>query len=196
MCGRIYTPEQIDFLRQHITGKRHMELTVMFNKRFGEDRTVQQITAACKNRKFCNNLDTRFKRGHIPYNKGAKGICLGGEKTQFKKGHRPLNYRPIGSERVNVDGYIEVKVADPNKWKSKHVFNWEELHGSVPKGHAIVFGDGNKQNLSPDNLILVSRGELAVMNKRGLIGGSADFTKAGQIVANIYMAAKKRKRGS
>ena len=47
---------------------------------------------------------------------GKKGICADGcERTWFKKGHIPANYRPVGSERVNADGYIEVKVADPNK---------------------------------------------------------------------------------
>ena len=32
--------------------------------------------------------------------------------SRFKKGNVPKCHRPVGSERVNVDGYVEVKVAD------------------------------------------------------------------------------------
>ncbi|WP_083612210.1 HNH endonuclease [Paenibacillus sp. P32E] len=39
----------------------------------------------------------------------------------------------------------------------------------VPKGHAIIFGDGDRQNFDPNNLILITRGQLAIMNKRGRI---------------------------
>ena len=46
--------------------------------------------------------DTRncFAKGHIPWNKGVKGICLGGKQTQFKSGCKPSNHRPVGSTRV------------------------------------------------------------------------------------------------
>ncbi|MEN6487843.1 MAG: HNH endonuclease [Smithella sp.] len=65
--------------------------------------------------------------------------------TQFKKGNKPANWVPIGTERTNRDGYVEVKIADGrlNKnWKAKHIFIWETANGPVPKGHVVIFGDG------------------------------------------------------
>lgn len=109
-------------------------------------------------------VKSQFKKGHIPRNKGKKrdeflspDAQLKCQKTQFKKGHTPKNYRPVGSERVNVYGYVEIKVADPNKWCVKHRIVWEASNGAIPKGMNIQFRDGNRQNTSLDNLYMISR---------------------------------------
>jgi hypothetical protein len=45
-------------------------------------------------------------------------------------------------------------------WRPKHHLVWESHHGQpIPKGHAVIFGDGNNRNFDPDNLILVSRAQ-------------------------------------
>lgn len=109
-----------------------------------------------------NNVGTRFKKGHVPANKGKKMSTEQYEKckaTMFKKGGCPPNHRPVGSERVNVDGYVEIKVAEPNKWRLKHRVLWEEAHGPIPKGYNIQFKDGNRQNLAMDNLYMLSRAD-------------------------------------
>jgi hypothetical protein len=125
-----------------------------------------------------------------------KGLQIGGEETQFKKGNRPHNYKPVGTERVNGEGYVDVKVADPNKWRSKHILIWEKENGPVPKGHVIIFGDGNRLNLELDNLILVSRKQLAILNKNNLIQKDADLTRTGIIVADIYRKINEQKKAN
>ena len=107
-----------------------------------------------------NVIASRFKKGRVPENKGKKmspEVYARCSATMFKKGNKPHTYRPVGSERVNVDGYVEVKVADPNKWRLKHRVIWEEAHGPIPKGHNVQFRDGNSQNLDLGNLYLISR---------------------------------------
>ena len=109
-----------------------------------------------------NTIASRFKKGYTPPNKGKKlspEVYAKVSRTMFKKGNRTHNYKPVGSERVNVDGYVEVKVADPGKWRLKHRVIWEEAHGPIPRGHNVQFRDGNSQNLSLDNLYLISRSE-------------------------------------
>lgn len=109
-----------------------------------------------------NTIASRFKKGCTPPNKGKKmpaEVYARCAPTMFKKGNRTHNYKPVGSERVNVDGYVEVKVADPGKWRLKHRVIWEEAHGPIPRGHNVQFRDGNPQNLSLDNLYLISRSE-------------------------------------
>ncbi|MEI8609983.1 HNH endonuclease signature motif containing protein [Enterovibrio sp. Hal110] len=97
----------------------------------------------------------QFPKGHVPFNTGTKGIMKANSGT-FKKGNEPVNRRPIGSERINVEGYIEIKVAEPSQWALKHRIVYEQAHGEIPPRHNIRFRDGDRQNLSLDNMVLVS----------------------------------------
>lgn len=107
-----------------------------------------------------NVIASRFQKGNVPFNKGRKmspeqyARC---SATMFKKGGTPSNHREVGSERVNVDGYIEVKVAEPNKWRPKHRVVWEQHHGAIPRGCNVQFKDHNPLHCTIDNLYLISR---------------------------------------
>lgn len=191
-----FTSEQKEFIRSHVMGRPVQELTDLFNETFKTEIRPSQIRAFKKNNGLSSGLTGRFESGHIPANKGKPKAWAGGEATQFQKGHKPHNYVPVGSERVNGDDYVDIKVADPNKWRGKHLIVWEQQNDRpVPKGHAVIFGDGNRRNFNPDNLILVTRGQLAIMNKRGLIQNDAELTRTGVIVADIYKKIGERKRG-
>lgn len=109
-----------------------------------------------------NSMAARFGKGHIPGNKGKKMDPEIYEKirhTMFAKGHVPTNHKPVGSERVSVDGYVEVKVAEPNKWRLKHRVVWEEANGPIPAGCNVQFKNGNTQDVRLENLFLISRAE-------------------------------------
>lgn len=190
-----YTEEEVIFLKSNAAGKSYTEITRLLNERFGLELNIGQIKGTLARHRICNGLDGQFKQSHIPFNKGMKGIAFGGKETQFKKGNCPHNHKPVGSERISVDGYLEVKIADPKTWKQKHRIVWEEANGPVPKGHAVIFADGNKSNLEMDNLLLVSRRELAVMNKLRLISGDAESTKTGVVIADVYLKIGERKKG-
>lgn len=106
-----------------------------------------------------------FKIGHVPWNKGLKG-CFGARKTSFKKGNLPHNTRAMYSERLSKEGYIEIKVGI-NKWISKHRYIWEQHYKrKVPKGKVVIFLDGNNRNFEIENLKLISRGALLILNNR------------------------------
>ena len=77
----------------------------------------------------------------------------------FKKGHRPHNHRAVGSERINVDGYIEVKVAEPNRWRVKHRIVWESVHGEIPRGFNVQFKNHNPLDCRIENLYLISKAD-------------------------------------
>lgn len=189
-----FTKEQYDFIAKHIEGRTRKELLKKFNDHFEIELSLSQITAFLKNNKLRSGIDARFQKGHIPANKGKS---IGGWKpTQFKKGHRPHNYLPVGTEVVNGDGYVEVKIGDPKTWRAKHLLIWEKENGPVPQGYAVIFGDGNRRNFDIDNLILVSRQQLALLNKRGLIKDDADLTRTGLIMVNISQKINERKRSN
>ena len=79
--------------------------------------------------------------------------------TMFKKGNKPANHKPVGSERVNIYGYVEVKVAEPNKWRQKHRILWEQTNGPIPPGYILRFRNGNRQDITLGNLYLISRAD-------------------------------------
>lgn len=105
---------------------------------------------------------TQFKKGHKTWNKGrpmSPEVYAKAKATMFKCGQQPLNYRPVGSERISVDGYVEIKVADPGIWKLKHRVLWEDANGPIPKGMMIKFKNGNKLDIRLDNLIMITQAE-------------------------------------
>lgn len=193
-----YSQEEIEWLKANAPGNAWKKVTEMFNEYFNVHVTKKQLCAAAKRYDIRNGINAQFSKGNVPFNKGMKGINFGGEngkKTQFKKGSKPSNYRPVGSERISVDGYVEIKVADPNKWQLKHRVVWEREYGSVPKGYVVLFGDGNRCNFDSNNLILVSRKQLAILNKHSLIKDNADLTRLGIQVADLHLKINERKKG-
>lgn len=73
-------------------------------------------------------------------------------------------------------------------WIQKHVLLWEQANGPIPKGHCLIFLDGNRSNIALDNLELISRSTLLTLNKQGLISNDADVTRTSIQVAKLIEA--------
>lgn len=203
MVGHKYSEEEHNFLRSFIPGHTYKEIIAEYNKRFEEPITQTRVKGYMSNHKINNGLTGRFKKGHVPYNKGKHCPSVGRmAETQFKKGGLPPNTKPVGYERITKDGYVEVKIKmRPNynndNFKLKHRLVWEEVHGKIPKGYKIIFLDGNKQNCSIENLAIVSAKEEIELMRRGLFSKEAELTKTGVLIAKagvITQERKKRKR--
>jgi hypothetical protein len=128
-----------------------------------------------------NSVKHRFQKGQTSHNKGLRrpGWHRGRMKeTQFRKGQlsgqAAYNYVPIGTLRVNADGYLDKKVTDDasivsaRRWVGVHRLVWEEAHGPIPDGYVVVFQPG-RRTIDPnlitlDALELVSRVELMRRN--------------------------------
>jgi hypothetical protein len=109
---------------------------------------------------------TCFIKGHKPWNKGQK---LSNEHIVkltgvYKKGNLPHNNLPIGSIR-NIDGYNKIKYAN-HKWMSLARYNWEQVHGEIPKNMCVFKLDGDRYNDDISNLCLVTRKDLAQLNRK------------------------------
>lgn len=195
MGGYIFPPEIRAFIEEHNKGRYAAELAELVNTTFGTSYTPQQIKCYRTNHRLNSGLTGYFEKGCTPHNKGKHtGSYPGMIATQFKAGHTPLNHRPVGSERVNRDGYLERKVAEPNVWRAVHVLTWEEMHGPVPAGHVVIFKNGDRTNPDVSNLLIVSRAELARMNQKGLISTDPAHTEVGQNIARLILATAKRKK--
>ena len=144
-----------------------------------------------------------FRPGQTSWNKGLS-YQPGGRiaENQFKPGHKPQTWVPVGTEAVDKDGYLKLKVSDdrtvPSRynWKFVHVMKWEEYHGQpVPPKHVVRLKDGNKRNFARENLALVSMAENAILNKffamKNPPEGGFDVLLN---LARIKLATTKRKR--
>lgn len=179
----IYSDEMIEFLRNNSFGKSRKEIVEIFNNEFKLSKTEDQLSSFMKRKGITTGRTGHFEKGAVPFNKGMKGYQKP-NVTSFKKGCVPHNYVPIGSERVNSDGYVDIKISE-NKWKQKHRIMWEEINGPVPRNCCLIFADQNKLNVTLENLILVTRRELFKMNQEKLIKNNKELTKVGHTVAKL-----------
>jgi len=173
--NRQLSEEQKRYIEQHFANTLTKDVAAAINRneytinnyanRIGLKKDAQYMADTLK--RLYTNLQEkgklhRFPKGHVPANKGKKMPAEVYEKTKwtmFKKGNIPGNHRQVESERINKEGYIEIKIAEPNKWKLKHRLVWEQVNGKIPKGSNIQFKDGNRQNSNIDNLYIISRSE-------------------------------------
>lgn len=196
MYGMKYTDEMKQFILDNYKGRYNQELADLFNQKFNTNITSRMIKSYKANNKLNSGLTGKFRKGQTPHNKGKKMPKEVYEKvkhTMFAKGNVPPNHRPVGSERISKDGYIEVKVAEPNKWRLKQRVVYEEAKGKIPEGCPIIFLDGNKRNFDIDNLRCITRSELLYLNCNGL-NNSNEITETGILMARLDRTKNKKKQ--
>lgn len=188
-----YTKEEDQFLINNVKGITLKELTKKFNDNFN----YKLSESAIANRKNTLKISSRikggqFQKGQVGWNKGKKWkdyMSQEGQnnsrRTCFKKGNKPHNHRPVGSERITIDGYVKIKVAEPNKWELKARVIYENKYGKIPVEHKLIYLDGNKQNLELSNLKVVSSAEELIMNNNKLRYDKKELTEVGYTIAKI-----------
>jgi hypothetical protein len=168
--------------------------------------------AACRLRREASaaSIATRFKPGQVPINKGVRrpGWAPGRMKsTQFKSGERrgaaSRNWMPVGSIRVDYEGYQRIKVREwePGEatgfgntriWPLLQRHTWEQVHGPIPPGHAVVFKDGNRQHCAIENLELISRADL--MKRNTIHNLPQPLVQTIQLLGALNRQIRKRRR--
>ena len=179
-----WTQEEIDYLREIAYGKHMVEIVDMMSEKFNMSFSHNQIKAMMGRQNLKTGFTGRFEKGMNAWNKNTKGLVKS-NKTTFKKGRVAENKKPIGSERVNVYGYTEIKVAEPNIWDLKHRVIYRKHYGEIPEGMNVIFSDGDKSNFNIDNLVLVTRNQLFLLNKNNLIYNDSELTKTSVNVVKV-----------
>ena len=185
-----WTDEEKEYLALIVKGSTYKEITKKMNDKFEYNFSEEQVKGMMYRNKLTTGTGGYFKKGSTPWNKGLKGY-MGANKTSFKKGTIPPNQVPIGTESITKGGYIKVKVGEPNKWKLKQRYIYEQHYGEIPDGHSIIFADGNKMNFDIDNLIAVSKSEMLILNNNNLRFEDKELTKVGVNIAKVIDKAKK-----
>lgn len=191
-----------EYIKSVAKGRTTKEIAEMTRRHFKINFSENQCRAYKKNHSITSELDTRFKKGHKPHNKGKKMSENQYEKckaTMFKKGHIPRNRMKIGEFTHTPEGYLIQKVKEEGKQRERFVFThrqvWEEHNGPIPKGKIITFLDGNKDNCDISNLIMIDNETNLEMNRKKLRFEEPEATRAGATIAQINITIKNRKSG-
>lgn len=170
----ILSPDHVAWLRENARLSRAV-VHIAFQEAFpGSSITASQITSWRKRNRISTGRTGRFEKGQVPPNKGKKGFSPpGSEKGWFAKGNVPHTSKPIGYERIDKDGYVQICVDEPNPWTGhrtrmvhKHRRVWEAANGPVPEGYRLKCLDGDKTNCDPSNWEAIPHGLAPRLNGR------------------------------
>lgn len=146
-----FTPEANEYLKQNGWNYTSRELSKKMLEMFGVKVAKQTVT-------------DQLRRLGI-----NRGPC-----------YRPPGYvesccKPVGSERIDKNRTVMVKVAQPNEWKPKAlvVMNYN------PRTHQVIYLDGNSLNVEPENMVVVSKRVHARLAKNGWLNKSREITLTG-----------------
>ncbi|HEM4279106.1 HNH endonuclease [Streptococcus suis] len=196
MGKKIYTDEMKVFIFENYKGKTSQEVADLVNKHFGTSFTALQMKRFRGNNKLNSGLTGHFEKGRIPHNKGKKYPGMYPNSGQYKKGRIPNSYHPVGTVNMTTDGYLKIKISDPNVWERVHLLVWREHYGPVPEGHIIVFLDGDKTNVDISNLACVNRSDIVRMNKNRYFDSDPETTKAAIGLVQLQRKVKEITNGN
>lgn len=169
---KIWTEEQKMILKRLYPDSTMQEMIAALNNEFDKLQIMHKAQkmgikkSAAFRERFGLDENGRLTGKATPHNKGKSMPSRGrAADFHFKPGNMPHNALPVGTIRYEKDGYIKIKVSDPDKWELLHREVWKRENGTYPpKDCAIIFIDGNKQNCDISNLKMVTRAELMLQN--------------------------------
>lgn len=164
--SKLFSNEELDFVKNNVIGKTSKELTDLFNEKFKRNITYKQIRYLKKRYKWKSGIDTKFKTGQQPH-----------------------NYKPVGSEFISSDGYIYIKVAEPNTWQHKGMYVYEQAYGKIPDDHSVMHLNKDKLDCRLENLVLIKDNDKLLAGCKRLIYSDTELTKTGILIAKLINRA-------
>jgi hypothetical protein len=170
-----WTLEQTELLIEYYPHRSTKEVAFITGKSIAQcyakafalqlHKTQEYLATEASGRLKHTRVESQFPKGHTPWNKGMKGLDIGGKETRFKKGTVPPNHKEVGSERIDEDGYTYIKIADPRKWVLKHRYIYEQEHGTLEPHMIVTFRDKNISNFEIENLEAITKVENMERNR-------------------------------
>ena len=71
---------------------------------------------------------------------------------------------------------------------------YEQHFGPIPPGYVVSFKDGDRENFSPDNMILISRAELIKLNQNNYREMPADLKPSVFALSKLQAHVSQKKR--
>ena len=170
-----WTLQETELLIEHYPHKSTKEVSEIIGKSVAQcyakafalqlHKTPEYLATEASGRLKKGNVGTQFPKGNVPWNKGMKGLDIGGKETQFKKGNVPHNHRSVSQERIDDEGYTYIKIQEPRKWVLKHRHIYEQHHGKLEPHMIVTFRDKNISNFDIENLEAITKVENMERNR-------------------------------
>jgi hypothetical protein len=174
-----WTEEEIEYLKSNFANTYTNKLCIILNKSYTSIAGKAYALRLKKSAEFLKaeleiqadrlriiGADSRYKPNHVPANKGkpmSEELYKRFAPTMYQKGHEPHNQKYNGAERIDKDGYIQIRISK-NVYKLKHRVVYEQHYGPIPEGIKIKFKDGNKLNVNIDNMEAISYAQNMINN--------------------------------
>lgn len=203
--ARHYPQGMLAYIRDNSWNVSSKDMAERVNEKFGTSFTATAMKQFRQRHGIKSGLTGWFRKGHPPGNKGKRmeefaspEAIARSAKTRFKPGHRPKNEKPLGTIAKTKDGYLIRKISMTGtqweRWEFIHRRVWEDHNGPIPDGMYITFKDGNKENVSIENLMMITRAENQAMMRKGLRCEDPDITEAGLAMVRLENAVKDREK--
>ena len=180
-----WTDTEVNYLREVAKGSRVNDICKLMTNKFNYEFSYCQIRSAMSRYNIANEMKGKKPSGYEPWNKGIK----------VGNSHLP-GVKSAGTEVVSKNGFIKIKLENPSRWEYKHRYIYEQKHGKLDKNELLVFLDGDKKNLSLDNLVKVQKGLYTIMIKHKLLYNDPELTKVGIRVAEMILKTNEVKRSA
>jgi len=169
-------PEHVEYIRSIAKGRYSNEIRDMFNEHFGTDLSLIQVLHIKKFHKITSGVHGSNSTG-----------------GQFKPGHACANAVSVGTVTLrkgtkDKNPYYWIKIGEPNQWEVLHKHIWEKENGKVPDNHVLYFIDGNTLNCKLDNLALMHRKTLVILNRMDKMTDDVELNKC--IIAEAELSSK------
>lgn len=137
-----------------------------FKRKFS-DEVIEFIIANCDKMTDGQLRKQVFEKFGVKVSYGTTNYYLQryirGEHVMRGKCKPTFLTKPIGTERIDKDGYIRI-IVDVGKERLKHHIVWEQEHEPIGSDEVIMFLDGDKTNCDIKNLVLVKRKYIGAIN--------------------------------
>lgn len=159
-------------INSHRNGKRNYTQTekdwlVENYPRLGQEETVRQFNKIFNHKKDKKTLQ-RYCSHHLKVH-------------VLKEVTMSLKSVPIGYKYKNCRG----------EWKIKTKEGWKPLshmYEEVPKGYIAFHLDGNLDNNSPDNIVIIKNGVQTTLRNFNMLSENANITRVGITWCELYRA--------
>jgi hypothetical protein len=175
MARRFYSDTEIEYIMKHFPDQLTQDIADHLGRSYSSISQKARDLGLKKSEAFkrdpvksghinllIEGKKTRFKKGDDPWNKGIEFEAGGRSvETRFQEGNLPHNTKHDGAITIrHQKGRKELWIRlELKKWTPLRLHIWRQANGPVPKGHVVIFKDGNTLNPQLENLECISREE-------------------------------------
>lgn len=173
LSGEFLTEEQKAFIEEYYPHHSVGDTTKAFNEKFGTNKNKCTMLNYARRHGLVVDEEIVTKSKRAPH-------CIGGDSKKAE--------REIGSVRFDGQYWL---IKTEYGWKPCHRAMWEECHGKIKRGDAVIFLDGDKTNWSIENLAEVPITYLGMLDRNGLRSKHPVLTEAGIMWCDLQVAIDK-----